>query len=217
MGKQKTQNILIGAAALASALLAFFGFLSVGANNSPAQITLLVLCSMLLLVLSGLYVYIIFLSVDREPNYFLFDRLAGHNLPLHSLSARVIDEKLTLYISENFGSERTLWTVGTLAADGKFGIGGAYRPLVAYKMLHDVANDITGENFRLFEKADISVITTLCRVIEKVGETDMARVILTYRTKGGSPENIMRYLTANAKYIQSRMLNYVRRHIELFY
>ena len=61
------------------------------------------------------------------------------------------------------------------------------------------------------------MISALCRIIEMAGEAEMARAIMNYKTKGCSPANFRRYLGANAKYLQGRMLAYVRRNIERFY
>ncbi len=217
MGSVSKQNFFLGGAAFVSALLAVFGFLSVSGNDSAAQRALLVICSVLLIALAGLYVYIITLSLDREPNYFLYDRLAGHNIPLSELTWRMVNDKVAVYISENLGSEIYLWSGNLLTAENKYGPGGAMRPLVAFKMLCDLATDETGDFFKLFTSADDAVVTSLSRIIDDAGEHDLARALLSFKTKGGSEENFRRYLNGNARYIQSRMLVCARRNIELFY
>ena len=57
----------------------------------------------------------------------------------------------------------------------------------------------------------------LCRIIDLTGEGEMARAIINYKTKGGLPANFRRYLGANSKYLQGRMLAYVKHYIERFY
>jgi hypothetical protein len=217
MSSIQKQNFFFGGAAFLSALLALLGFLSASGNDSAAQRALLIVCSILLAALAGLYTYVILLSRDREPNYFLYDRLSGHNIPLSELTWRMVNDKVGRFISENIGSDVLLFTTGLLSAENRFGPGGAMRPLAAFKMLCDIALDETGDFFRLFEQADESVILSLCRIIDGAGEHDMAAAILTYKTKGGSPDNFRRYLSSNSRYIQSRMLVYTRRNIELFY
>lgn len=216
MSGQGRHNIYFGAAAAGAAALALFGFISVPGGGG-AQRTLIIICSLLLLALCALYVYIILLSVDREPNYFLFDRLSGRNIPLSELRWRMVDDKLTLYISENFGSEIFLWKSDALLDEDRYGYHGALGPLIAYRMLCNVARDEGGEYFRLLETAEERTVSVLCRLLEGAGEEDMARAIMSYKRGGGAREDFRGYLSANTRYIQSRMLGYVRRHIEYFY
>ncbi len=212
------QNTLLGGAAFMSSLLAIFGFLSAGSNESRAERALLIICSTLLVVLAVLYLYIILLSVDREPNYFLYDRLAGRNIPPRELTWRMVYDGVVIFIAENLGGEINLWSGSALlSAENKYGPGGAMRPLVAYKMLCDVALDGSGEFFRLFDRADAELIFELSRIIERVGERDMARALVSYKKNRGSPDNFWRYLSGNAKYLQSRMLAYAKRSIEYYY
>ncbi|MGI6167764.1 MAG: hypothetical protein ACOYIA_06495 [Eubacteriales bacterium] len=222
MNKSAKQSIYFAVAAFAALLLAVLGIWAAAGGISAAKSGLLYACSVLLLVLSALYVYIIFLSCDREPNYFLYDKITCRNIPLSELTWSMVDERVDRFITEQFGGGYFLWSgSSTLSDEQKFGPGGIMRPLVAYKMLCDIAVDEKegglGDYFKFFEHADLTVIKTLCRILDAAGEGEMARAIMTYKTKGGSPVNFRHYLGANAKYLQGRMLAYVRRNIERFY
>lgn len=221
MSGQKRQNIYFSIAASFSVLLAVFGFVSAAGSGGTARRVLLIICSILLLALSALYVYVILLSRNREPNFFLFDRLTGRNIPPEKLTWRMVNDKLTLYIADNIGSERLLWSGDVLYDESKFGYRAAYRPLIAYRMLCDVARDESeGGNagyFRLLEQADEKRITLICRILDESGDTEMARALLLFKRSVGASEPFKRYLAANTRYLQGRMLGYVRRNIEYFY
>ena len=116
MNRSAKQSIYFAVAAFAALLLAIFGIWAAAGSDSAAQRGLLYACSALLLVLAGLYVYIIFLSRDREPNYFLYDRIAGRNIPLPELSWSMVNERVGRFVTEQFGSEFLLWS-GNLLSD----------------------------------------------------------------------------------------------------
>ena len=207
----------LGFAASVAALMAIFGFVSLSWNESATQKVLIVICSILLLTLCGLYIYIICLSVEREPNYFLYDSISGRNIPLSSLTWKTVDAKLVAYISDRLGGNIHLWTSNIISDTKRFGYGGMLQPLIAYKMLCDVALDNDGTYFDLFENTEIDNILCIGRLIEKNGDNDMARAIIAYRSRGGTPEKFRKYLRSNVKYIQSRMVIYVRNNIDKFY
>jgi len=218
MNREKQIKYLSIAAAI-SVLMSIFGFISLSWNEPVSQKILIVICSFLLLTLCVLYVYIIYLSIDREPNYFLYDRISEHNIPLSSLNWKIVDDKLNGYISEKLGGRIHLWTSNIIGDTKKYEYGGALQSLIAYKMLYDVAVSLDSDQsyFVLFESTELDNICTIGRLLEKNGDIDMARVIVGYRSRGGNVEKFRKYLRSNAKYIQSRMVLYVRNNIEKFY
>lgn len=207
----------LGVASAFSFLMAIVGFISILWNDSISQKVLIVICSILLLFLSLIYIYIIYLSIDREPNFFLYDRISKHNIPLSSLSWRIIDDKLNGYISDKFGGEIYLWTSNVICDARQCGYNGVLQPLIAYKMLCDIALDQDGTYLELFKSTDINNIYNIGNLLEKNGDKDMARAIVSYRSHGGNSEKFSKYLRSNAKYIQSKMVIFVRNNIEKFY
>lgn len=218
MNREK-QIKYLSIAASVSGLISILGFISLSWNESVPQKILIVICSLLLLTLCVLYIYIIYLSIDREPNYFLYNRVSGRNIPLSSLNWKIIDDKLNGYISEKLGGRIHLWTSNIIGDTKKFSYGGALQTLIAYKMLCDVAvsldNDLS--YFELFESTELDNICNIGRLFENNGDADMARAVVGYRSRGGNSEKFRKYLRSNTKYIQSRMVLYVRNNIEKFY
>jgi len=213
----KKQIKYLGISAFIAALIAVFGFISLSWNESGTQKTLIVICSILLTVLCGIYLYIIWLSVDREPNYFLYDRISKRNIHLSSLTWKIVDTKLNGYIYDKFGGTVHLWTNNIISDTKKLSGDGVFQTLIAYKMLCDVALDTDGNYFELFNNADVDLVCWIGGLIEKNGDADMARAIINYKSCGGNIDKFRRYLKNNAKYIQSRMVIYVRKNIEKFY
>ncbi|HOA85748.1 MAG TPA: hypothetical protein PKN17_06965, partial [Bacillota bacterium] len=177
MNRSTRQSIYFAVAAFTALLLAVLGIWAAAGDDSAAKRGLLYACSVLLMVLAALYVYIIFLSYDREPNYFLYDKITSRNIPLSELSWSMVNERVGRFVTEQFGGRYFLWSGSTLSDEQKFGPGGIMRPLVAYKMLCDIAVDEKegglGDCFKFFEHADLTVIRTLCRILESAGEGEM--------------------------------------------
>ena len=213
----KNQIKCLGVASVFALLMAIFGFISLLWNDSVPKKILIVICSILLLVLSFIYIYIIYLSIDKEPNFFLYDRILKRNISLSSLTWKIIDDRLNGYISEKFGGILSLWTSNLICDARQCGYNGALQPLIAYKMLCDIALDQDGTYFELFENTDINNIYSIGYLLEKNGDNDMSRAIISYRSRGGNSEKFYKYLRSNAKYIQSRMVIYIRNNIEKFY
>ena len=67
------------------------------------------------------------------------------------------------------------------------------------------------------ESCDYRVLRVLCQALEAAGESDMPRVIIRHRESHGETEKLRRFLLGNQKYIQSRLMHYIKRNIEQFY
>lgn len=213
--KKGRQNIWLGVAAAAAALLAVFGFASTVKCEDTLKLILIIICSSLLIILAFLYITVIALSKENEPNFFLYDVKSGRNISPEELTFEMIDCRLNDYIAGELGGMNTLLHDRVLIDDTKFGAGCILRPLVAYKLLYDMASG----------SADLASLVTsaepayrvLCNALGNAGENDMPAVLQKYRAGAVDADGFARYLSNNKKYLQSRMISFVRRNMERFY
>ena len=184
------------------------------------QKVILGISTVLLFVLLALSVYYLYLSRESDPNFFLYDQTEKKNIPLDELTFEKVNERMEFYLSLISDSDEELWQGTVLSkSDGSFGRQEVYRPLVAYKMLHDLAEADDEVRWALIEQAEITTMRLLTRALKQGGDAEMAQALVDLY-KGDNVEegeNIRDFLVGNLKYLRSRMLRYVKQHLDYFY
>jgi hypothetical protein len=215
---QKPVAILL---AVVMALLAILGAFLVKVGVTTPQVFKKIcffICVAMIAVLIALLGYLLFLSRDKEPNYFLYDRNLGKNIPLEELRFQTVNEKMTVYISTNFENAEKLWMSDVWARGARFGANGEYSGLVAYKMLFDLADHDKVDQWDLFAEAPMETIIRLCDALSRCGDRNLAQKLMYIRQNCGVEIAPLRsLLLGNKKYLANKMVNLVRRNIEWFY
>ena len=176
------------------------------------------ICAVMIAVLIALLGYFLFLSRDKEPNYFLYDRKLGKNIPLQELRFQTVNEKMSIYVSTNFENSEKLWMSDIWARGERFGVNGEYGGLVAYKMLYDLAERDKVDQWDYFAEAPMETIIRLCDTLSRCGDRNLAQKLMYIRQNCGVEIAPLRsLLLGNKKYLAQRMLGLVRRNIEWFY
>ena len=153
------------------------------------------ICVALVLVLIGLVAFFMYLSKDKEKNFFLYQR-----------------------ISVNFENSEKLWLGDAWSVGDRFGANGEYRGLVAYKMLFDLADHDDVEQWDYFAEAPAETVVGLCEALARCGDRNLAQKLTYIRTNCGVEIAPLRSLIlGNKKYLASKMVGFVRRNIEWFY
>ena len=193
-------------------------FLVAPRANAEYKKVLVAIVASLMLVLSGLLFYYLWIIRDAEPNFFLYDRERNRNIPVDSLTFNMVNERMVFYVSLVSESPEDLWTGDALERDRTLGYQRIYRPLLAYKMLFDLADKDLASYWSLLLKAEPAVINSLCSALEQGGEVDMVRafrfIMDNYRD---TPEKVKDFVCCNVKYIRGRMVAYIKKNIEMFY
>ncbi len=170
---------------------------------------------LLMAVLCGVYVYV---TRDAEPNFFLFDRAKKRNIPVENLTFPIVNERMSFFLTIVCESPEQLWKDDVLESDRKLGFRRVYRPLLAYKMLYDLADKNIATYWDLLLNAEPATLNSLYSALEQGGEQEMVKafryIMENYRN---NPEKIKDFVCGNMKYIRGRMLSYIKRNIELFY
>lgn len=172
----------------------------------------------LMLVMTLLIGYYLFITRDAEPNFFLFDRAKKKNISVDDLTFQIVNERMNFYQTLVCNSPEQLWQSDILDNNVKMGYRKVYRPLLAYKMLYDLADKDIASYWDLLLHATPSTVDSLCSALEQGGEKDMVKafryIMDNFRE---NPTKVKDFVTGNMRYIRGRMLGYIKRNIELFY
>ena len=215
---QKVTAVLL---VVVMAVLAVIGVLFFKVGMTTPQIWKKIcyfVCASLIALLFLLLGYLLFLSADREKNYFLYDRNSGKNISLDQLRFSMICEKMNMYISVNFDNAEKLWLGDAWLIGDRFGANGEYRALVALKMLYDLADHDSEVEWAYFNDSSESVVANMCTALSRGGERNLAQKLMYIRQNCGSETAPLRsLLLGNKKYLANKMVGIVRNNIEWYY
>ena len=193
-------------------------FLAAPRANAEYKKVLIVIVASLMLILAGLILYYLWIIRDAEPNFFLYDRDKKRNISVDNLTFTTVNERMGFYLTMVCESPEDLWTGDALERERTLGYQRIYRPLLAYKMLFDLADKDVAAYWTLLLEAQPAVINSLCSALEQGGEQDMVKafrfIMDNYRD---NPEKVKDFVCCNVKYIRSRMLAYIKKNVEFFY
>ena len=174
--------------------------------------------AVLMIVLAILIAVYLFLGRDTEPNFFLFDRQKKRNIDIDELSFKLANERLTFLLTTVSESVEELWNDGVLENELKLGYRKVYRPLIAYKMLYDLADKNVEDYWEYLLKSTPETVNSICNALAQAGETEMVKafrfIMQNYRE---DPAKIRNFVVGNQKYIRGRIISYIKRNIERFY
>ena len=229
MDKKKIVNILMwvgaGVSLVLTALCLIFGLNSEGLY---AKIVLIVV-ALLFLALGAMVGYLAYMdtfkvapssegSKKKPLNYFLNANGKKKGMPLEDLTFEIIDKQMSKYVIDAFGSPVALWKNSVFSADDEvFGKEGAFKVLLAYKMLSDLQIHHSKKAWRMFFELPDVDFADVQELLVRNGDDELARQLNMYRLSGeGCVAEAAAFLDENASYIQKRMVNYVTRKIECF-
>lgn len=177
-----------------------------------------IIIAVLMILLAGLLLVYLWLCRDTEPNFFLFDRQRKRNIPVDELTFKIANERLSFLLTAVSQSPEELWTEDVLENELKLGYRKIYRPLIAYKMLYDLADKNLDSYWEYLQTATPETINSIGSALAQAGETEMVKafrfIMENYR---GEPAKIRNFVIGNQKYIRGRIMAYIKRNIEMFY
>lgn len=177
---------------------------------------LLFVTAFLVLLLAGEIFYLFMLTRDTKPNYFLFNSKTNRNIPVQKLTFADVNSRMNKYLSTYAPSEGKLWT--DRALDNPYiDMDTNFRPIVAYKLLYDLAEFDSEAGWKCFLLASDETVEFIANGLEQNAESEMAKTIK--QLKASKPLNlkyVRDYLVGNRKYIQRKMFKYVTDNIDEF-
>jgi len=215
--QSKTKNILMIGAVLAAVLgivLLIVGIIYDG--NAVAKV-LLILISVLVIALAAELAYLMLLFGEgAKPNYFLYNSKTQRNESLQKLSFQMINSRMNRFLSGYAPSEGKIWTDRVL--DNPYlEMESVYKPLVAYKLLYDLAERDMEAGWKCFDLASDETVEFMAIALDMNADQQFATNLRQF--KSNKPTNmkaVRDYLVANQKYLQNKMYHYVVDHIDEF-
>lgn len=152
------------------------------------------------------------------PNFFLYNRKTQENISSDDLSFNGINSRMTLFMSRVSSSQSDAWTSDLMSKGPEvFGEGNIFKPLVAYKMLFDLAAQDNGGVWEFFTNAREDVINSLTESLAMNGDGEMGKMLSAlYSAKDEGTKRLRDFLLGNQKYLQNRMMNYCIANIQAF-
>ena len=214
---QKKINILLFVSAIFFAVLAIILFVfGVTYDKGMLAKALLIVASVFVLLLAAELGYLFMLSRKVVPNYFLFNTMLNTNISLDKLTFEIIDAKMNKYLSSYAKNEAVLWTDGILEKSASE-INPLFRPIVAYKLLFDIAENDSEAAWRCFlASSDMTVEYIAGGLVQNNDRSLAAAILQLKRTKPVNMNQTRDFLVGNKKYIKKQMVRYVTNNIEKF-
>ncbi len=218
MSGKRWQTILLLAIA-AICLVAAIVLFSLSGSGDGYKKVLSIICGILLIILSVLFVMYWVLSRDTDPNFFLYNRRTKQNMPIEELTPAIVNDRMSFFLAQISESPEMLWSGDVLEHNNYFGHKGVYKPLVAYKMLYDMGDKEPDSPFwEYLETASPDVIQILCDTLEEVDEKQIVKAFLLLREQEPIPgKQTKDFLRKNVSYFNGKMFAYVRKYINSFY
>ena len=164
--------------------------------------------------------FLAIVTSGAEPaNFFLYDNKTRANISLEELDFARVDKKMTFVMANLTDNVSEVWTKRIIFAQSSDILreNEALVPLVAYKMLYDLAHRANEDVWGLYLAADGLVIEDVAAALEMNGDAELASAFkFLFENASGSYERTAKFLTDNKKYIQSKMLKYVKANVEKF-
>ena len=218
--RQNIQIILFalcGVLAIAGILTVVFGFIGGGEWYLCA---LIVILGVVLVLLGLSFAFLAFLlGSAEEANFFLYDNKLKSNRTVDELDFDTINKKMTYVMTKLTSSASKVWTENVFENEGEiFGDGDdKFVPLVGYKILYDLSERSNEGVWNLYLMADSKIIDSIASAIELNGDNELANAFRYLHTNAqGSYERTEKFLADNRKYIQAKMVKYVKTNIERF-
>lgn len=162
-------------------------------------------------------------SHDADSHFFRYDEETRRNIPTKELTGERVIRRMSLYLRNMVGKDDYLpevWERNYFReTDKEFGENRVLAPLVAYKMLYDLASVDQDDCWKLFVQADASLIYDISDELRRAGEQRMPQALeeIYSDAEGKYIENIKDFLVGNKRYMKRRMLEYALKNDVAFY
>jgi hypothetical protein len=173
------------------------------------------------LILIGVSLALLAFAVGNpeKANFFLYDQNTKSNVSLDDLDFDRINKKMVYVMSRLSSSASKVWTENVFEGDNEVFADGDRRfaPLVAYKILFDLSERANEGVWNLYLMADASIIESIASALELNDDEELAKAFrFLHENALGSYERTEKFLADNKKYIQAKMVKYVKVNIDQF-
>ncbi len=217
--KQNLQVILL----VLCGLLAIGGVLTFifGAGNSDGALKVLfIILGIVLIALGIAFALLALVTGSREKaNFFLYDHELKSNIPIEQLDFDQVNKKMTYIMTKLTSTASKVWTENVFLGENEVFENGddRFAPLVAYKIIYDLSERANEGVWNLYLLADASIIDSISDALRLNGDGELADAFkYLHENANGSYDRTDKFLLDNRKYIQSKMVKYVKANIDRF-
>lgn len=207
--------ILCGVLVLTGILVFIFG---AGPNTGFLKVAFIAFGIVLILLGCSLVFMAAIVGESENANFFLYDSKRNVNIPVDELDFARVNKKMTYVMTKLANNASEVWTGNVFAEDNEvYGGETTFIPLVAYKILYDLSDRANESIWNLYLEADASIIESIVAALELNGDNDLGKAFkFLHENAAGSYERTEKFLADNKKYIQNKMVKYVKANIEKF-
>lgn len=217
--KQNLQVVLF----VLCGLMAVLGILTLVlfAGESEGLLAALLIALGIVVILTAIalaFLALITGSAERA-NFFLYDSKLKANRPIEELTFELINNKMTFVMSKLTSSASKVWTQNVFEEESEVFAEGDDRfvPLIAYKIIYDLSERANEGVWNLYLMADKSIIDAIAAALELNRDVELANAFrYLHDNAAGSFERTEKFLADNKKYIQAKMIKYVKANINRF-
>lgn len=207
--------VLCGVLVISGILVIIFG----GGDSEGALKVLLVIFGIVLIALGcSLLFFAAVVSSDESANFFLYDGKTKSNMPLEELDFDAVNKKMTFVMTKLSSNASQVWTENVFTQNNEILNGDdSFVPLVAYKILYDLSERANESIWNLYLLASPSIIDSIVSALEMNDDGELGKVFkFLHENAEGNYERTKKFLTDNTKYIQNKMVKYVKANINRF-
>lgn len=201
-------------------IASIFVFVASVTDEVPYRQVIDRIIGVLLLIMTVLLMYLLYVSRDRDPHFFLYITSTQKNMPLDQLTFTQVNERMTMFLELLSDQPGMIWSDGFLENNHRYLAKEAYRPLVAYKMLYDLTVEDSDQWWAQLECASEDTVELVAYALQNAGETELPETLMELHKKATTREGCERlrdFLYTNQKYLRGRMLRYVKQNWEVLY
>lgn len=216
--KENLQLILIvlcGVLVISGILVMVFG-----AGNSDGFLKVMFVIFGIVLIALGcaLLFFAVLVATDENANFFLYDSRTKKNLPVESLTFETVNKKMTYVMTKLVANASKVWTENLFTSNDEFfEEGEIFRPLIAYKVIYDLCDRANESIWNLYLMADRSIIESISEALEANDDGELGKAFsFLHENASGNYERTQKFLEDNRKYIQNKMVKYVKIHAPKF-
>ncbi|MBE6593966.1 MAG: diacylglycerol kinase [Ruminococcaceae bacterium] len=214
---RNTLKIALGIATVFFLIVAIVLFvLGLTLDISTLPRVILIIVSLLAFVLGVELGYFVYLLIDKNPNYFLYNTQTKRNMSVQKLTFQHINSRMNRYLSGYATSEGRIWN-DRVFDDPYLEMEDEFRPLVAYKLLFGLAEKDAEAGWKCLENSSDDTVAFICKGLRANGDGEFATAIENVMSQKPVNIKVIRdYLIRNRKYMQNKMFKYVIDNIDKF-
>ncbi len=214
---RNTLKIALGVATVFFLIVAIVLFvLGLTLDISTLPKVILIIVSILALALGVELGYFVYLLIDKNPNYFLYNPQTKRNISVQKLTFQNVNSRMNRFLSGYAASEGKIWN-DRVFDDPYLEMEDEFRPLVAYKLLFGLADKDAEAGWKCLENASDDTIAFICKGLRANNDNEFATAIENVMAQKPVNIKVIRdYLVRNRKYMQNKMFKYVLENIDKF-